>query len=211
MQLTEPILSRFDILCVVRDNVDPVEDDLLADFVIGNHRRMHPDAAESTGESALNADAGELQPTVDAATLVVSSASSGMPTRDAISGVELIPHTTLRKYIAYARDTVHPKLEIDDERLSKLYVQLREQSVRTGSVPITVRNIESMIRIAEAHAKLHLRTFVSDDDVRTATRIMLQCFVSTQKKSVMDSMRSVSCARRRYASAKRAHFAFTAF
>ncbi|KAG8763915.1 MCM DNA helicase complex subunit, partial [Serendipita sp. 405] len=40
--LTEPILSRFDVLCVVRDLVDPVVDELLARFVIGSHLRSHP-------------------------------------------------------------------------------------------------------------------------------------------------------------------------
>lgn len=48
-----------------------------------------------------------------------------------------------------------------------------------------------MIRIAEAHAKLHLRPYVTDDDVNTATRIMLECFISTQKASVMKQMRQV--------------------
>jgi DNA replication licensing factor MCM2 len=42
VDLTEPILSRFDILCVVRDIVDPVEDERLARFVVGSHRRHHP-------------------------------------------------------------------------------------------------------------------------------------------------------------------------
>lgn len=42
VELTEPILSRFDILCVVKDSVDPVADELLAKFVVGSHRRSHP-------------------------------------------------------------------------------------------------------------------------------------------------------------------------
>lgn len=48
-----------------------------------------------------------------------------------------------------------------------------------------------MIRIAEAHAKLHLRSYVNDDDVSTATRIMLECFINTQKASIMKQMRQV--------------------
>ena len=44
VDLTEPILSRFDILCVVRDVVDPVEDERLANFVVGNHMKLHPEA-----------------------------------------------------------------------------------------------------------------------------------------------------------------------
>ena len=42
VDLTEPILSRFDILCVVRDMVDPVEDERLAKFVVESHIRHHP-------------------------------------------------------------------------------------------------------------------------------------------------------------------------
>ncbi len=42
VELTEPILSRFDILCVVKDTVDPVKDELLAKFVTGSHFRSHP-------------------------------------------------------------------------------------------------------------------------------------------------------------------------
>lgn len=48
-----------------------------------------------------------------------------------------------------------------------------------------------MIRMAEAHAKIHLRNFVTDDDVNAATRIMLECFINTQKASVMRQMRKV--------------------
>jgi len=44
VDLTEPILSRFDILCVVRDTVDPVDDERLARFVVSSHIRNHPNA-----------------------------------------------------------------------------------------------------------------------------------------------------------------------
>lgn len=42
VELTEPILSRFDILCVVKDTVDPTMDELLAKFVVNSHIRSHP-------------------------------------------------------------------------------------------------------------------------------------------------------------------------
>ena len=51
-----------------------------------------------------------------------------------------------------------------------MYSDLRRESMATGSVPITVRHIESMIRIAEANAKMHLREFVHEDDVNMAIR-----------------------------------------
>jgi DNA replication licensing factor MCM2 len=43
VQLTEPILSRFDVLCVVKDVVDPEVDEELSRFVISSHIRSHPE------------------------------------------------------------------------------------------------------------------------------------------------------------------------
>ena len=49
---------------------------------------------------------------------------------------------------------------------------------------MTVRHIESMIRMAEAHAKMHLRDYVIDSDLNMGIRVMLNSFISTQKYSV---------------------------
>jgi len=46
-----------------------------------------------------------------------------------------------------------------------------------------------MIRLAEAHAKMHLRDYVVEDDVNMAIRVMLESFIDTQKYSVMRTMR----------------------
>ena len=54
VELTDPILSRFDNLCVLIDEVNPVQDERLAKFVVGSHIRSHPaygvDGAEAGGE-----------------------------------------------------------------------------------------------------------------------------------------------------------------
>lgn len=57
VELTEPILSRFDVLCVVRDTVDPVADELLARFVVDSHLRSHPKFEKDTEEM----DVGSIQ------------------------------------------------------------------------------------------------------------------------------------------------------
>ncbi|KAJ3127298.1 MCM DNA helicase complex subunit, partial [Irineochytrium annulatum] len=53
VELTEPILSRFDILCVVRDLANPLIDERLATFVVNSHIRSHPtfNAKEEGGEA----------------------------------------------------------------------------------------------------------------------------------------------------------------
>ena len=48
-----------------------------------------------------------------------------------------------------------------------------------------------MIRMSEAHARIHLRDYVNDDDVNMAIRMMLESFISTQKFSIMKGMKKV--------------------
>ena len=48
-----------------------------------------------------------------------------------------------------------------------------------------------MIRMAEAHARMHLREYVHEDDVNMAIRVMLESFIDTQKYSVMRNMKKV--------------------
>uniref|UniRef100_A0A671WDF3 DNA replication licensing factor MCM2 n=1 Tax=Sparus aurata TaxID=8175 RepID=A0A671WDF3_SPAAU len=165
VDLTEPIVSRFDVLCVVRDTVDPVQDEMLARFVVGSHIKHHPS----------NKEAG-----VALEEVVLPNTSDVPP----------IPQDLVRKYIIYAKERVHPKLnQMDQDKVARIYSDLRKESMATGSIPITVRHIESMIRMAEAHAKMHLRDYVLEDDVNMAIRVMLESFIDTQKFSVMRSMR----------------------
>jgi len=92
--------------------------------------------------------------------------------------------------IIYGREKVRPKLhQMDQDKVAKMYSELRRESMATGSIPITVRHIESMIRMAEAHARMHLRDYVHEDDVNMAIRVMLESFIDTQKFSVMRQMK----------------------
>jgi len=169
VDLTEPILSRFDVLCVVRDTVDAVQDEYLARFVVESHIRHHP--SENVADLVKEIEPADVNDVN-------------------LAGVEKIPQDLLRKYITYAREKIHPKLhQIDQDKIARMYSDLRRESMVTGSIPITVRHIESMIRLAEAHAKMHLRDYVVEDDVNMAIRVMLESFIDTQKYSVMRTMR----------------------
>jgi DNA replication licensing factor MCM2 len=55
VNLSEPIMSRFDILCVVKDEFDPMLDHFLAEFVVSSHMRHHPnsDIVESSQTNGL--------------------------------------------------------------------------------------------------------------------------------------------------------------
>merc|ERR1719356_927919 len=78
---------------------------------------------------------------------------------------------------------------MESAKVSKMYSDLRRESMATGSIPITVRHIESVIRLAEANAKMHLRAYVIEDDVNLAMRVVLESFIETQKFTIARQMR----------------------
>ena len=53
VDLTEPILSRFDVMCVVKDIIDPTTDETLAKFVVNSHMQSHPDCQNSEEQALL--------------------------------------------------------------------------------------------------------------------------------------------------------------
>ena len=91
----------------------------------------------------------------------------------------------LKKYIIYAKRHVNPKLnEIDRDKVTNFYAEIRNQSSVVGGIPIAVRHIESVLRMSEAYAKMHLRDYVRSDDIDFAIDMMLESFLQSQKLTV---------------------------
>ncbi|MCL5239474.1 MAG: minichromosome maintenance protein MCM, partial [Candidatus Marsarchaeota archaeon] len=72
-----------------------------------------------------------------------------------------ITQDMLRKYVALARKQVSPRLSQDaSERIEKFYLELRKLGMRSGTTPITPRQIEGLVRLSEASAKTRLANVV---------------------------------------------------
>ncbi|MDE1825155.1 MAG: minichromosome maintenance protein MCM [Candidatus Micrarchaeota archaeon] len=75
----------------------------------------------------------------------------------------------LRKYIAYAKKNVRPRLSNDaTTRIEAYYVDLRTLGLKSGATPITPRQIEGLIRIAEGSAKSRLSAIIELKDAELA-------------------------------------------
>lgn len=90
---------------------------------------------------------------------------------------EIIPLELLTAYISYARQNIHPVLtETASEELISAYVAMRKlgEDVRVADrrITATTRQLESMIRLSEAHAKMRLSSKVELDDVKEAVRLI---------------------------------------
>ena len=90
---------------------------------------------------------------------------------------EIIEKRILRKYIAYARQKLKPALTDDAvSEIKKFYVDLRNQpSLAEGTsrpIPISARQLEALIRLAEATAKARLSKKVTKKDALRAIELM---------------------------------------
>lgn len=102
-----------------------------------------------------------------------------------------------RKYVTYIRQNIHPILS--DEAISVLetyYVEMRNQgSNELKSIPITARQLEGLVRLSEAYAKIRLCNVVSTEDAKKAIDILDYCLKQTaydEEKGVFDIDRIAS-------------------
>lgn len=141
IDLMATILSRFDCIFIVRDVRDTERDRSIARHVLGVHVNA---ALEDQG----------------------------------ISGDIDVP--TLKKFVGYCRDRCAPRLSEEAAAiLTGQYVQIRSQvresqHERPGEgqvVPITVRQLEALVRLSEAIAKMRLSAEATVSDVEEALRL----------------------------------------
>jgi replicative DNA helicase Mcm len=87
-----------------------------------------------------------------------------------------IPTELIRKYIAYAKQNIKPLLtEGAVEEIKNYYIKMRHKGSTEGeirSIPISARQLEGLVRIAEACAKIRLSKKVSRKDARVAVDLL---------------------------------------
>jgi DNA replication licensing factor MCM3 len=178
--LPDSLLSRFDLLFIVLDQLDPTFDKRLSHHVIRSHqfRRpgtiMEPDPLNSTTQHFnLDDNTYNGQP-VDTPVWQRSGNGSSAASTDneEEEEVDLLTKDFLRKYIHYSKSRIHPVLSEEAmERISSDYANMRAQQSRRN-LPITARTLETMIRLATASAKSRLSQSVDIVDVDAAAELL---------------------------------------
>ena len=209
VNLTTPILSRFDLLFVVRDEINPENDEKLASFICNSHYKNHPHSRAEAAALKQDRDARmadlrhDYQSTDDEAAKEAiahqieamrqeereRSARENTVVEDLdCNSPNPLPQQVLKQFIYYARNYCLPRvIHIDENIVTRVYTELRQES-KQGGLPITVRHMESLIRLTEAHARIHLRDYARDEDAQAAIAFFLRCFLQTQKYSARTAL-----------------------
>jgi len=136
------ILSRFDLIFIIRDLKDVAKDTKLAQHIMGLHINVNREQQQSQDKAEISAE-------------------------------------LMGKYIAYARHRVHPRLTRKAaDMLKNHYVTFRretkqraDESGTISAIPLTVRQLESLVRISEALAKMQLSEEANEEHVKEAVRL----------------------------------------
>lgn len=107
-----------------------------------------------------------------------------------------VPISILKKYVSYCRLNCAPRLsQAAMDELKKYYIKIREdsriRSFKEGStapaVPITVRQLEAIIRITESLAKMTLTPLATVEHVQEATRLFTQSTIAAASSGLVMS------------------------
>lgn len=186
--LPDSLLSRFDLLFVVTDDIEDTRDRQVSEHVLRMHRYrqagseegvpVREQASQFLGVSADN-HPGPQRPTevyekYDAMLHAgVNVRASG---RASSKKPEILSIPFMKKYIQYAKTRIKPVLTQDaSDRIADIYVGLRNDEMEGNqrrTSPLTVRTLETIIRLATAHAKARLCNRVEEQDAVAAESIL---------------------------------------
>lgn len=185
--LPDSLLSRFDLLFVVTDDIEDTRDRQVSEHVLRMHRYRQPGTDEGApvrenGQQALSV-ALQSQDTTQRPTDVYEKYDAMLHAgvtirtgRGANKRHEVLSIPFMKKYIQYAKTRVKPVLtEEASERIAEIYVGLRNDEMEGNqrrTSPLTVRTLETLIRLATAHAKSRLSNRVEERDALAAESIL---------------------------------------
>eukprot|EP00049_Salpingoeca_infusionum_P027022 m.29682 g.29682 ORF g.29682 m.29682 type:complete len:1174 (+) comp9194_c0_seq2:221-3742(+) len=156
--LASPLLSRFDIILVLIDTKNAEWDDVVSSFIL-NGRNNHPVAAAAAAQHLAKNQRLESEGDMTS-TLPVSALEDGGWTLD-----------QMKLYMTYIKQLT-PKLTPKAEMVLSKYYQLQRLADSRSAARTTIRLLNSLVRLAQAHARLMLHHQVDLMDAVVAVTVM---------------------------------------
>jgi replicative DNA helicase Mcm len=147
------LLSRFDLIFTLTDIPNEDMDTDVAEHILHSHH------------------AGELE--------AHSKNVGGVSREEVVEWMKPIqpeiPPESLRKYIAYAKRNIFPVMTDEAEkRFIDFYVGLRRQG-EDGAVSVTPRQLEALVRLGEASARMKLSNEITMEDANRVVSVAESC------------------------------------
>ena len=185
--LPDSLLSRFDLLFVVTDDIEDTRDRQVSEHVLRMHRYrqpgteegapVHENGAQSLGVALDNQmDAQRPTEVFEKYDVLLHAGVPLASGRGSSKKPEVLSIPFMKKYIQYAKTRIKPVLtQPASDRIADIYVGLRNDELEGNqrkTSPLTVRTLETLVRLATAHAKSRLSNRVEERDALAAESIL---------------------------------------
>lgn len=186
--LPDSLLSRFDLLFVVTDDINDQHDRQISEHVLRMHSYRDPALEEGepvreTSQQSLGVGIQDDSNTANKPTEVYEKFNpvlhAGMTVksgRGRNKQITPISMPFIKKYIQYAKSRIKPILsKAASEYIVNAYAGLRNDDMQANirrTSPMTARTLETLIRLSTAHAKARLSNEVTVQDAEEAEKIL---------------------------------------
>ncbi len=151
INLPPTLISRFDLFFMLRDVLDKTKDTEIANHILQTHRvgeimRQEKHSKVKQKDSEVEEMKEKITPKIDS--------------------------EMLKKYVAYARQNIFPAMTKKAiKTISSFYVDLRESGRKEGAYAATHRQLEGLVRLSEASARVRLSNKVEEEDALRAINL----------------------------------------
>jgi DNA replication licensing factor MCM3 len=185
--LPDSLLSRFDLLFIVTDDIEDVRDRQVSEHVLRMHRYRQPGTEEGAPvREQLNqtlgvgleeeADANKPSDVYEKYNVMLHAGVTVTVGRGSARRVEVLSIPFIKKYIQYAKSRIKPILTKGAaDYVVSVYSALRNDDLEGNqrkTSPMTPRTLETLIRLASAHAKARLSNRVEEKDAKVAEGVL---------------------------------------
>ncbi|KAG9946899.1 DNA replication licensing factor mcm3, partial [Aureobasidium melanogenum] len=185
--LPDSLLSRFDLLFIVTDDIEDVRDRQVSEHVLRMHRYRQPgteegapvreQATQSLGVGLEEeADADKTSEIYEKFNVMLHAGVTVTVGRGSGRRVEVLSIPFIKKYIQYAKSRIKPVLTSGAaNHIIATYSALRNDEIESNqrkTSPMTARTLETLIRLSTAHAKSRLSNRVEQKDAEVAEGIL---------------------------------------
>ncbi|KAK9724046.1 hypothetical protein RND81_05G044400 [Saponaria officinalis] len=190
LKMSSALLSRFDLVFILLDRPDEHLDKRLSEHIMALHsgygdksstfKKLCRGGSQSLGQTDIS---GKTETLVSKLRLDPKKDSEFVP----------LPAPLLRKYIAYARTFIFPRMsKAAADILQNFYLRLRDRNTSADGTPITARQLESLVRLSEARARIDLREEITEQDALDVVEIMKESLYDkyVDEHGVIDFARS---------------------
>ncbi|KAJ1148955.1 hypothetical protein NDU88_001779 [Pleurodeles waltl] len=179
--LQDSLLSRFDLLFIMLDQMDPEQDREISDHVLRMHR--YRAAGEQDGDAMPFGSAVDILATEDPNTtqeeqeeLQVYEKHDNLLHGSKRRKDKVVSMEFMRKYIHVAKMVTPVLTQESASYIADQYSRLRSQDQMSSDLartsPVTARSLETMIRLATAHARARMSKTIDLEDSEVAVELM---------------------------------------